>query len=215
MCYASDDGFSCSALGEAVLFNSAPYLKSRERNRKNSPVVNEIEKSTSYASAPGDINRKIPRIISAETAWAAEMMIEAIPRRKISFALSKVKGSPTLRTRPKYRFARKAKIAPPAQLIRPIRQAGYERAAIACSPSMNSAGALANGRATSAIKQPAAPTMQRIKTTSETILTTLKIVKIVDNVLLMIMFVLFAFIIDLINNVGGKASCTVHGKNVL
>ena len=70
-----------------------------EINRKNKPT--EIEKDT-LKSSPADPVGEISSIIDAAmpdtTEDTTEMMMEAIPRRKLSFALSKVKGVPALST---------------------------------------------------------------------------------------------------------------------
>ena len=73
--------------------SSAPCLNIKERNKKNNPVESENDVLTS-ASVNEDANSWITiEANPTTTAVATEIIIAVIPRRKLFFAPSKVKGN--------------------------------------------------------------------------------------------------------------------------
>jgi len=173
-------------LDSALACNSAPCLKMSERNMKNSPVEREIDALTSNFERSVENHVQIATTIAVAKETATAMMIEAIPRRKLSLLPSKVKGVPALRTFAKYRSAKKAKTASPTQVMSPEIQAAYPAGRETTFSEKRKLGRLfPTARSEiSPIPQPTAPMMQRIKTTLAITLTTLKTVKMLDNVLL-------------------------------
>ena len=87
-----------SAGGVEAACSSAPCLKISEQKRKKRPDESETVTEPSNSATGNDSSMRMPTTIPVKRETATEMMIEVIPRRKLSLALSKVKGVPACKT---------------------------------------------------------------------------------------------------------------------